>query len=133
MKVDGRCQCGQISFTAEVDPATVRVCHCTNCQKFSGAPYRVGVPASAETVHITGEPKQYVMVADSGAERIQAFCPTCGSPIYATGVKDRRVYVLRTPLLAQKDQLPPKKQIWRKSALPWVDCLDDAPGVQGQS
>jgi hypothetical protein len=31
MKVTGRCHCGQISFEAEIDPAQVRVCHCTDC------------------------------------------------------------------------------------------------------
>ena len=29
MKVTGGCHCGHITYEAEVDPATVRVCHCT--------------------------------------------------------------------------------------------------------
>jgi hypothetical protein len=36
MKVTGGCHCGHITYEAEVDPMTVRVCHCTDCQKADG-------------------------------------------------------------------------------------------------
>ena len=32
MKVGGQCHCGQIAYTAEVDPAKVTICHCVDCQ-----------------------------------------------------------------------------------------------------
>ena len=47
MKVDGRCHCGAIVYAAEVDPEMADVCHCLDCQCFSGAPYRASVPAKA--------------------------------------------------------------------------------------
>ena len=31
MKVDGACHCGSIRYEAEVDPAKVIICHCTDC------------------------------------------------------------------------------------------------------
>jgi hypothetical protein len=43
MKVTGGCHCGQITYEAEVDPATVRVCHCTDCQRLSGAVFRTNI------------------------------------------------------------------------------------------
>jgi hypothetical protein len=36
MKVTGQCHCGHITYAAEVDPETVRVCHCIDCQKLTG-------------------------------------------------------------------------------------------------
>jgi hypothetical protein len=33
MQLTGGCHCGHITYEAEVDPETVRVCHCTDCQK----------------------------------------------------------------------------------------------------
>jgi hypothetical protein len=36
MHTDGSCHCGLISFTAEIDPSRVTVCHCTDCQPLSG-------------------------------------------------------------------------------------------------
>ena len=43
MKVTGRCHCGQISFEAEIDPAQVRICHCTDCQTLTGTAFRTNV------------------------------------------------------------------------------------------
>ena len=40
ISVNGECHCGNISISAIVDKNKVRVCHCTDCQKMSGAPFR---------------------------------------------------------------------------------------------
>lgn len=49
MHIEGACHCGRISFTAEVDPSRVTVCHCTDCQVLSGAPFRAVVPAPIDS------------------------------------------------------------------------------------
>lgn len=36
MKIDGGCHCGAITYEAEIDPNSVAVCHCTDCQTLSG-------------------------------------------------------------------------------------------------
>ena len=83
MKVTGQCQCGAIRYEAEIDPAKVSACHCTDCQQFSGAPYRVGVPAPKESFRLlSGTPKIYVKTAESGNKRRQAFCGTCGTQLW---------------------------------------------------
>ena len=85
MKIDGRCHCGAIAYEAEIDPAKVLVCHCTDCQSLSGSAFRVAVPAEGGSFKLrSGKPKVYVKTtAESGTHRDQAFCPDCGSPIYA--------------------------------------------------
>jgi hypothetical protein len=45
MRVTGGCHCGQITSEAEVNPETVRVCHCTDCQKLTGTPIFAAAPA----------------------------------------------------------------------------------------
>ena len=40
MKIDGRCHCGCITYEAEIDPAKVMICHCTDCQTLSGSAFR---------------------------------------------------------------------------------------------
>ena len=82
MKIDGACHCGLITYEAEIDPEKVEVCHCTDCQSFSGSAFRVGVPVPADKFSLSGEPTVYVKTTESGARRVQAFCPRCGSPIY---------------------------------------------------
>ena len=126
MKVDGRCHCGRIAFEAEVDPDKVLICHCTDCQTLSGGAFRtvVRVPATAFRL-ISGRPKVYVKQADSGNRFAQAFCDECGTPIYgAHPVDDPQFYGVRVGTLRQRDALPPKLQIWCRSAQPWIGSLD---------
>ena len=40
MQIHGSCHCGAITFTANIDPQRVTVCHCSDCQALSGAPMR---------------------------------------------------------------------------------------------
>lgn len=127
MRIDGRCHCGKITFEAEVDPQAMNICHCTDCQSLSGSPFRASIPTDAKRFVLHGSPKRYVKIADSGAHRIQAFCDNCGSPIYSSAVEDPQSYSLRVGLIAQRAAFAPKVQIWRKSALPWVDELAATP------
>ena len=85
MKVEGNCHCGQITFEAEIDPDAVRICHCTDCQTLTGSAYRVNVQTPAASFRLrSGTPKVYIKTAESGNKRAHAFCPNCGTPIYAT-------------------------------------------------
>lgn len=133
MYVNGACHCGQIKYEAEIDPATVAICHCTDCQTITGSAFRVNVIATKENLRmLCGEPKTYVKVAASGARRLQAFCANCGTSIYATTEMDPKAFGLRVGALAQRRQLIPKKQIWCDSALSWLGSIEGLPGVPGQ-
>jgi hypothetical protein len=132
MQVDGACHCGAITFTAIVDPKTVVVCHCTDCQVLTGSTFRVVVPASIETFVLHGEPTRYIKVAESGAKRTQAFCSVCGSPVFAMAVENPMQVSLRVGLLRQRDQLSPSLQIWKRSASSWVTSLASVPGCEQQ-
>lgn len=134
MKVDGQCHCGAIRFDAEIDPEQIVVCHCTDCQMLSGTAFRV-VAFCAEDAFVLrqGEPKVYVKTAESGRPRAQGFCGDCGSAIYATSVGEGpKAYGLRVGVLNQRQELTPKKQIWRRSANAWIDTLGNLPAIPEQ-
>jgi len=122
MKVTGGCHCGNIAYEAEVDPATVRVCHCTDCQKLTGTAFRAGIASLPGTFRLTrGFPKIYIKTAESGNRRAHGFCPECGTPIYSTSPEPNPPsYGLRVGGIDQRAQFaPPARQIWCRSALPW--------------
>ena len=127
MKVDGSCYCGSITFEGEVDPNGVNVCHCTDCQNLTGSPFRTSILTPAAHFRISGTPKTFVKTAESGTQRIHAFCPECGTPVYATAISNPTTYTLRLGTLKQRAQLKPKKQIWARSTLPW---FKDLSGVE---
>lgn len=132
MQVDGACHCGGIRFSARVDPGKVMICHCIDCQVLTGAPFRVVVPAPMASFVLHGEPKKYIREAESGAKRVQAFCPECGAPVFAMALEHATQVSLRVGLLRQRAQLLPSLQIWQRSALPWVNDLAAVPGCLHQ-
>jgi hypothetical protein len=128
MKIEGSCHCGRIGYQAEVDPNTVAICHCTDCQTLTGSAYRAIIPAPSESfVLLRGEPKIYIKTADSGTKRAHGFCPDCGTPIYAAAISAPSSYSLRIGAIKQRAELRPKRQIWCRSALPWSM---DLSGIQ---
>jgi hypothetical protein len=122
MKVTGGCHCGNITYEAEVDPTTVRVCHCTDCQKLTGTAFRTNIASLPGTFRLTsGAPKVYIKTAESGNKRAHAFCPECGTPIYSAAPEPNpSTYGLRVGGIDQRVHFaPPARQIWCGSALSW--------------
>jgi len=123
MNITGQCHCGAISFTALIDPNKIIACHCSDCQAFSGAPFRAVAPTAVENVKMTGTPKLYVKTADSGNQRAQAFCGNCGTQLYATEPDTPKVIGFRLGCINERAQLKPTIQIFGKSAMPWLQDL----------
>lgn len=133
MKIHGHCHCGEIAYEAEIDPAQVSICHCSDCQILTGTAYRVSVPAKAGNLHfVKGAPKIYVKTAESGRQRAQAFCANCGTPIYASDTQEPATFNLRTGAIDERERLKPVRQIWCRSALDWVQDLDGMEMREGQ-
>ena len=134
MIIEGNCHCGHITFSAEVDPDLVIICHCTDCQTLSGTAYRTVVAAIEDTFKIlSGDPKIYVKLAENGSKRAQAFCAVCGTPIYsAPEGEGSSFFGIRVGAIKQRDQLIPKTQYWCRTAQTWVQNLNDMPKVETQ-
>ncbi len=125
MNVTGGCHCGTLRYEAKVDAEKVAVCHCIDCQILSGSAFRTAarVPV-ADFVMLSGEPKTYTKTGGSGRPRIMAFCENCGTQIYGTGVGDDAHQIsLRLGTCDQRAELVPVRQIWRRSAVHWLDDL----------
>jgi hypothetical protein len=132
MRVNGTCHCGRITFEADVEPDTVVLCHCTDCQMLTGSAYRAIIRALGDSFVLRGEPTTYVKTADSGNKREHAFCPTCGTPIYSAPTAEPKTYSLRVGTLSERAQLRPRVQGWCRSALPWSMDLGGIEQRDGQ-
>jgi len=134
MKIDGACHCGEIRYEADVDPEKVAICNCTDCQTLSGSAFRVNVFVDeGDLEFLSGEALEYVKTGESGNKRVQAFCRSCGTGLYATSAGEGpRVYGLRVGTSRQRDQLVPKRQAWLRSRLHWLSDLDNVPGTETQ-
>lgn len=125
MQIDGGCHCGNLRYEADIEPEKVILCHCTDCQIISGTAFRtvVFVPQSRFTL-LSGSLKTYIKTADSGNKRAMAFCPECGTHLYATSVDgEDKILGLRVGTARQRGELRPAKQYWCRSALDWITDL----------
>lgn len=103
------------------------ICHCIDCQRLTGSPYRVTVTTEAENIRQTGaKPKCYVKTGDSGRRRLQYFCGECGTPVFVTGEGEAaRSWGIRWGSIDQRAELKPTRQSWCKSAIEWARDISD--------
>lgn len=132
MKIDGSCFCGKITFKAEVDPESVTVCHCTDCQVLTGSAFRLTIRATAANVSFSGEPQTFLKIADSGRRRRHGFCGSCGTPLFATEPDEPLVYAFRVGTIRQRSEFRPKRQLWVRSKLPWLSQIENCEAQERQ-
>lgn len=132
MKIDGQCHCGHVGYEAEIDPDEITICHCTDCQRLTGSAYRVTAVTPTRNLRLTAHPpKIYRKLGDNGRARLQSFCPECGSPLFTSGEgEDAATTGIRVGTINQRRALRPARQIWCRSALPWIHDLADLPALE---
>ena len=125
MKIDGGCHCGALKYEADIDPGRVGVCHCIDCQILSGCAFRTAVHVNIDDFRLLcGEPRTYTKTGGSGKPRIMVFCGDCGTQLYGTGPNEEAARIsLRVGTSNQRATLKPVRQIWRRSAVSWLDDL----------
>jgi hypothetical protein len=129
LKINGACHCGEIAYQARVDPDRTIICHCTDCQTISGAPYRVNVPAATSDLHLTGTPRIYEKIGGSGEAVRTAFCATCGTALYSCKGETPPFVFLRTGAIRERAELVPRAQGFCGSAMAWATDLTCIPVV----
>jgi hypothetical protein len=117
----GSCLCGAIRYTVDVPIAELRACHCTSCQKASGAGGSVNAVVPSAAFKITqGTPKRFDSKADSGRTLHRYFCGDCGSPIYSQRAMSPETVVVRAGTFDNAQGMKITANIWTKSARPWA-------------
>ena len=71
----GRCLCGAVSYEADGQFDAAQVCHCTDCQRWTGGPF-MGI--EVDNILINGDVTWFK--SSEWAER--GFCGTCGSTLF---------------------------------------------------
>jgi hypothetical protein len=122
----GSCLCGTIHYTIDLPVTELRACHCTHCQKASGAGGSVNAVVPSAAFKITrGTPKRFDSKADSGRTLHRYFCGDCGSAIYSQRETTPETKVVRAGTFDNAGPMKITADIWTKSAPSWV-YLDPA-------
>ncbi|KAH6653211.1 DUF636 domain protein [Truncatella angustata] len=79
----GSCLCGAIQFEFTGQPEATALCHCKDCQKWTGSAYTSNAVVPRKSFRVVkGEPKWYDATGASGKINKHFFCGTCGSSLY---------------------------------------------------
>jgi hypothetical protein len=119
--ITGGCLCGNIRYSVSQPVEKIIACHCTHCQKASGAgaSHNALVPVSAVTF-TAGKPKLFADTAQSGNILKRYFCADCGSPIYSQRANLPEMMVLKVGTLDAPDEMKLVMNIWTSSARRWM-------------
>jgi len=129
----GSCLCGAIRYTVAAPVTELRACHCTHCQKSSGAGGSVNAVLPSDAFRIThGTPKRYDARADSGRTLHRYFCGDCGSPIYSQRATNPGMVVVRAGTFDNPGDMKITAHIWTKSARAWSYMDPAATRLPGQ-
>ena len=130
-RITGGCLCGSVEYTASAQPMATVVCHCKDCQKYSGTAFAAVIFVPKDHVEIVGELNGYESETDAGNVMTRTFCPNCGTHITenSTGFPD--VVVLTAGTLNDPGWLKPSAQCFAGRKLPWAYLSDAIPQYDG--
>lgn len=124
----GGCACGAIRYEASSRPMVEIHCQCRDCQKRSGTGHGSYLTfAHRGDVKISGKASVWHVAGDSGNEKIHAFCPTCGTPIYLTFVAMPDLIAVHAASLDDPSRFKPQMVTYSVRGQAW-DTID--PSLQ---
>jgi hypothetical protein len=121
----GGCLCGAVTYSITSEPVATLVCHCKDCQKYSGSAFATVIFVTIDQVQITGELQGYESATDAGNVMTRTFCPNCGTHITenSTGFPD--VVVLTAGTLDDPSWIKPIGQCFAGRKQPWAYLTDE--------
>lgn len=127
MSIEGRCQCGALTYRATEILATAR-CHCTDCQAQSAGAFGLSVYVPEHGFELRGEAREFHSAAESGRNVMRLFCPVCGSRVaHMSALPSQTAYVSLKGGSIDGGAPEPSAEIWASSRLPWIELLPDRP------
>lgn len=126
MTMQGGCLCGAVRYSTSGSPVATAVCHCTSCQKQSGASFSVNLLLLQTQVTIDGELAAYVDKNEDNQDVVRKFCPACGSPILSELASHPGLVAIKGGTLDDSTKLNPTAQFWTRSKQNWLS-IDQLP------
>jgi hypothetical protein len=124
----GGCACGAIRYATSSAPIVESHCQCRECQRRSGTGHSSYLVFSDRAeMKIDGEAATWRVTGESGNEKVHAFCPTCGTPVYLTFAAMPDLIAIHAASLDDPSQFAPKVVTYNARGYAW-DSLD--PSLQ---
>jgi len=131
LPLEGGCTCRTIRYRMASEPLFVHCCHCTWCQRETGASFALNalIESNRLTV-VSGAPELVLTPSASGKGQKIARCPSCRVALWShySGAGDALSFV-RVGTLDEPQRLPPDIHIFTSTKQPWVVLPAGTPSV----
>ncbi len=130
---NGACTCGQVQFRMTTAPLVVHCCHCSWCQRESGASFALNALIESDRLEVLkGGLARVEIPSDSGKGQILVKCPECLVTLWShyAGMGEQMSFV-RVGTLDNPSALPPDVHIFTSTKQPWI-TLDDSTPVMAE-
>jgi hypothetical protein len=132
VEITGGCLCKAVRYRIGAAPMVTRTCWCRVCQYIGAGSATVNTCFPSEALEVTGELRDYRMVADSGNVSHRRFCPSCGTHLFSASEARPQLIFVRAGTLDDPEIARPSVTIWTSSAPSWA-CMDERlPQVERQ-
>ena len=128
---DGGCSCRQVRFRLATKPLFVHCCHCSGCQRETGASFALNAMIESDRVALLqGEVELIDTPSNSGKGQLIARCPRCRVAVWSHYAgAGRAVSFVRVGTLDEPALLPPDVHIFTATKQPWVVLPAGTPVV----
>ena len=131
--LDGGCDCRHVRYRMTTRPLIVHCCHCSWCQRESGAAFALNAMIEADRVRLlSGEVRLVDTPSASGQGQKIARCPRCLIALWShyAGAGPILSFV-RVGTLDEPDHLPPEIHIFTSTKQAWLQIPAGTPAVAG--
>jgi hypothetical protein len=124
LPLTGGCGCGAVRFEVSEPLLGAHYCHCTRCQRRTGAGAAASARAKPGSFRIvSGEEHVRVWAPEGGFEK--GFCGNCGSALFARDPDDHDVMGARLGTFDTDPGVRPSAHQFTAYAAPWEPIPDD--------
>jgi hypothetical protein len=132
--LEGGCPCLTIRYRMETAPMIIHCCHCTWCQRESGASYALNamIERSRLTLLSPTAPTKFAVPTVNGSgegkDQLMFRCPNCMIAVWSQypGLGER-ICVVRVGTLDKAREVSPDAHIWTGSKQAWVVIPQGVP------
>src|SRR5271168_2518759 len=118
-KMTGGCLCGRVRYTVTGEPAFSGLCHCRNCQRYTGTGFETFIVFPTTAVSVQGELKTYEDTGNSGQPVNRRFCPNCGSGVVNEVAVLPGMIIVLAGTLDEPAAFKPTMEVFCNSVQPW--------------
>lgn len=120
LHASGGCLCGKVRYTVQAEPVFHALCHCRDCQRFTGSAFVSAIQVPRDGVHVEGELRTVDITGGSGQIIRRHFCPQCGSSVFGEPFLRPGMINVMAGTLDDPSVFHPTAEIFCDDAFSWL-------------